>query len=75
VRKQTDRRNSNFSNRRHSNADDREFYGRRQGRVEGNNSGRLNPNVQQFNPHTETTPVNSHRNDRSQNNETHTLNN
>jgi len=49
MRRQTNRGNSNFSNRRHNNADDREFYGRRQGRAEGNNSGRLNPNAQQFN--------------------------
>jgi len=73
VRRQTDRRNSDFSNRRHNNADDKEFYGRRQGRAEGNNSGRLNPNAQQFNPHIDTTPVNSDRNDRSQDNEAQTL--
>ena len=75
VRRQTDRRNSNFSSQRHSNTDDREYYGRRQGRAQGNNSGRLNPNTQQFNPHTEITPVNSDRNERSQNNEAQTLNN
>jgi len=75
VRRQTDRRNSNFSNGRYNNAYDREFYGRRQGRTESNNSGRLNPNAQQFNPLKETTPVNSDRNDRSQNNEAQTLNN
>ena len=75
VRRQTPRRNSNFSNRRHVNADDREFYGRRQGRAEGNNSGQLNPNARQFNPHIQTTPANSDRNDRSQNNEAQTLNN
>jgi len=46
VRRQTDRRNSNFSNRRHNNADDREFYRRRQGRAEGNNASRLNHNTQ-----------------------------
>ena len=74
VRRQTDRRNSDFSNR-HNNADDREFYGCRQGRAEGTNSGWLNPNVQQFNPHIETTPVNSGRNDRGQSNEAQTLNN
>jgi len=74
VRKQTDRCNPNFSNQCHNNAD-REFYGRRQGRAKGNNSGRLNPNAQQFNPHIDTTPVNSDRNDRSQNNEVQTLNN
>jgi hypothetical protein len=34
VHRQTDRRNSNFSNRRHSHADDREFYGRWHGRAE-----------------------------------------
>jgi len=75
VRRQTDRRKSNFSNRRHNNADDREFYGSRQGRAEGNNSGRFNPNAQQFDPHIDTTPVNSDRNDRSQNKEVQTLNN
>jgi len=75
VRRQTDRRNSGFSNRCRNNADDKEFYGRRQGRAEGNNSGWLNPNAQQFNPHIETTPVNSDRNDRGQNNEAQTLNN
>ena len=72
MRRKTDRRNSNFSNRRHNNADDREFYGRRQGRAEGNNSGRLNPNAQQFTPHIDTTTINL---DRSQNNEAQTLNN
>jgi len=75
VRRQTDRRDSNVSNQRHDNADNREFYGSRQGRAEGNNSGRLNPNAQQFNPHMNTTPVNSDRNDRRQNNEAQTLNN
>ena len=75
VRRQTVRRNSNFSNRRHSNADDREFYGRRQGRAEGNNSGRLNPNAQKFNSHTEIKTVNSDRSDRSQNNKAQTLKN
>jgi len=75
VHRQTDRRNPNFNNRRQSNAGGREVYGRRQGRAEGNNSGRLNPNAQHFNPHVETTPVNSDRNDRSQNNEARTLNN
>jgi hypothetical protein len=74
VRRQTDRRNSNFSNRRHSNAEDREFYGRRQGRAEGINSDRLNPNAQQFKPHTETTPVNSDTNDKSKNSQDQTLN-
>lgn len=69
VRRQTDRRNSNCSNRRHSNADEREFYGRRQGRAEGNSSGQLNPNAQQFNPHIED------RNARSQINEGQALNN
>ena len=75
VLRQTDRRNTNFSNRRHNNADDREIYGRRQGRAEGNNLGQLNPKAQQFNPHAETTPVNSDRNVRRQNNEAQTLNN
>jgi len=51
VRRQTDRRNSNFRNRGHSNAEDREFFGCRQGKAEGNNSGRLTPNAQQFNPY------------------------
>ena len=68
VRRQTDRRNSNYSNRCHSNTD-REFYGRRQGRAEGNSSGQLNPNAQQFNPNTED------RNARSHINEGQTLNN
>jgi hypothetical protein len=75
VHRQTDQRNSSFSKRRHSNAGIREFYGRRQGRAAGNNSGRLNPNAQQFNPHIEVTPVNSDRSDRSQNNESQTFNN
>jgi hypothetical protein len=75
VRRQTDQRNLNFRNRRHSTADDREFYGPRQGRAEGNNSGRLNPNAQQFNQHKKTKPVNSDRNDRNQNSEAQTLNN
>jgi len=63
VHRQTDRRNSDFSNRRHNKADDAEFYGRRQGREEDNNSGRLNRNAQQFNSHIDTKPVNSDRND------------
>jgi hypothetical protein len=75
MRRQTDRRDLNVRNRHHSNTDDREFYGRRHGRAEGNNSGRLNPNAQQFNPHIDTTPVISDRNDRNRNNEAQTLNN
>ena len=59
VRRQTDRRNPNFRNQCHNNAEGREFYGRRQGRAEDNNLGRLNPNAQQFNPHIGVTPVNS----------------
>jgi len=55
VCRQTDRRNPNFDNRRQSNAGDREVYGRRQGRAEGNNVGQPNPNAQHFNPHTEIT--------------------
>jgi len=58
MHRQIDQRNSNYSKRHHSKADNREFYGRRQGRAEGNNSGWFNPKVQQFNPHTEITPVN-----------------
>ena len=75
MRRQIDRRNSNFNNQRRSNTDDREFYGRRQGRAEGNNSGWLNPNAQQFDPRIGTTPANSDRNDRSQNKEAQALNN
>jgi len=75
VRRQTDRHNQNFGNRRCNNADDREFYERRQGRAKDNNSGWLNPNAKQFNLHIDTIPVNSDRNNRSQNNEAQTLNN
>jgi len=75
LRSVTERRNSNFSNWRHNNADDKEFYGRRQGGAEGNNSGQLSPNAQQLNPHAEATPVNTGRNDRRQINEAQTLNN
>jgi len=67
VRRQTDRRHHpHFSNRCQNSADDREFYGRRQGRAEGNSSGRLNPNAQHFNLRVDTTPGNSDRNDRSE---------
>ena len=52
-----------------------EFYGRRQGRAEDNNSGRLNPKAQQFNHHIGVAPVNSDRNDSSQSKEAQTLNN
>jgi hypothetical protein len=42
VHRQTDRRNSNFSNRRHSHAGDREFYGRCwHGRTEAITQGSL----------------------------------
>jgi len=75
VRRQLDRRNQNFNNRRQSNTDGREIYRRRQGRAEGNNSGQLNPNAQHFNPHVEATPVNLDRNGRSQSIEARTLNN
>jgi hypothetical protein len=74
VRRQFDRRNSNFNNRSNRNSEDREFYGSRQGRAEDNNSGRLNPKAQQFDPSIGTTPVNSDRNDRSHN-EDQALNN
>jgi hypothetical protein len=72
---QTEQREPNFSNRRRHSANDREFYGCRQGRAEGNNSGRLNPDAQQFNPHMETSTINSGRNDRGQSNEVQNLNN
>ena len=75
VRGQTGRRNSNYSNRRHNNSDDREFYGRRQGRAEGNSSGRLNPTAQHFAPQTARTTINLERNDRNQNSEAQSLNN
>jgi hypothetical protein len=74
VRRQTDKRNATFTNRRYRNAEDRAFRRRRQGRAEGNNTGQLNPNTRQFNPHVQTTPVNVDRNDRSQNNGAQTLN-
>jgi len=75
VRRQIDRRNSNFNSRSNRNSEERELYGRRQGRAEGNSSGRLNPNAQRFNPRIETTPVNSNGNDRNHNNEAQALNN
>jgi len=76
VRRQTDRRrHPNFGNRHQNSADDREFYGRRQGRAEGNNSGQLNPNAQHFNPRADTNPSNADRNDRGENNEARSLNN
>jgi hypothetical protein len=74
VRRQTDQCNANFTNRRYRIAEGREFRGRRQGRAEGNNTGQLNPNARQFNPHVQTTPVNADRNDRSQNNGAQNLN-
>jgi hypothetical protein len=55
VRRQTDRRNSNYNNQCNGIADDRDFYGRRQGRAEDDSSVRLNPNAQQFSPHVART--------------------
>ena len=75
VRRQIVRRNSNFNTRRNRDSEERELYGRRQRRAEGNSSGRLNPNAQRFDPSIRTTPVNSHRNNRSHNNEAQALNN
>jgi hypothetical protein len=75
VRRQLDRRNSNFNSRSSRNSEERELYGRRQGRAEGNRSGRLNPNAQRFDPSITTTPDTSNRNDRSHNNEAQALNN
>ena len=43
VRRQIDRRNSNFNTRRNRDSGERELYGRRQGKAEGNSSSRLNP--------------------------------
>jgi hypothetical protein len=54
---------------------EREFYGRRQGRVEGDSLGQLNPNAQRFDPRVGATPVNADRNDRSHSSEAQTLNN
>ena len=70
----TDRHQPNCSNRRQNSANDREFYGRRQGTAEGNNPGQLYPNAQDFNTHVETTPVNLDRNGRSERNEARALN-
>jgi hypothetical protein len=75
VRRQIDRRNSNFNSRSNRNSEEREFHGRRQGKAEGNSSGRFNPNAQRFDPSIGTTPVTLDRNDRSHNNEAQTLNN
>jgi len=75
VRRQTDRHNTNFRNRRQNNAEGKEFYGCRQGRAEDNNLGHLNPNAQQFIPHIGVTQVNSDRSDGNQNSEAQTLNN
>jgi hypothetical protein len=74
VRTHSGRRNSGFSNRRNRNSGETEFYERRQGRLEGDSSGQLNPNAQRFDPRVGATPINSDRNDRSHNNEAQTLN-
>jgi len=58
VRRQINRRNSNFNTRHSRNSEERELYGCRQRRAEGNSSGRLNPNAQRFDPRIGTTPVN-----------------
>jgi len=55
VRRQIHRPNSNFNTRRNRDSEGRELYGRRQGRAEGNSSGRLIPNAQRFDPRIGTT--------------------
>jgi hypothetical protein len=58
VRRNSDRRNSGFTNRRNRNLGETEFYGRRQGRVEGDSADQLNPNAQRFNPlNSELNPI------------------
>jgi hypothetical protein len=52
-----------------------EFYRHRQGRVEGNNPGQLNPNAQRFDPHVGATPSNQNMNNRSHDSGAHALNN
>jgi hypothetical protein len=73
MRKQTEQRKLNYSNQRNGNADDRDFYGRRQGRAADNNSGRLNPNAQ-FSPHVARTG-NVCRDSQNQHDQVQTLNN
>jgi len=75
VRRQIDRRNSNFNTRRNRYSEGREFNGHRQGRAEGKSSGRLTPNVQRFEPRIGTTLVTSDRNDRIHNKGAQALNN
>jgi hypothetical protein len=75
VRRNNDRRNAGFTNRRHQNSGEAEFYGRRQGKVEGHSSGQLNPNAQGFNLHIGATPSNTERNDRSNSSKAQHLNN
>jgi hypothetical protein len=74
-RRNNDRRNTGFTNRRRQNSGEAKFYGRRQGRVEGESSGQLNPNAQRFNPRAGVTPSNAKRNDRSHSSSNQPLNN
>lgn len=75
VRRPNDRRNPVFANRRCRNSPESEFYGRRQGRVEGNNTGQLNPNAQRFDPHVGATRSSQNVNNRSNDSGAHALNN
>jgi hypothetical protein len=75
VRRQADRsNNSNNSTRSDGDVQGREIYRRSQGRVEENNSGRLNPSAQQFSPQVATTSS-AGGNSQTQNNEVQALNN
>jgi hypothetical protein len=75
VRRPNDPRNPGFNNRRVRNSPESEFYGHRQGRVEGNNPGQLNPNAERFDPHVGATPSNQNMNDRSHDSGAHALHN
>ena len=75
IRRQTDRRTSQYNSRRQDNPEGREFYGRRQGRDTDNRPDQLNPSAPQFNPQGHTVPVNIDRNNRDSHTNAQDLNN
>jgi hypothetical protein len=75
IRRQTDRRTSQYNSRRQDNPEGREVYGRRQGRDIDNRPEQLNPSAPQFNPQGHAVPVNVDRNDRDSHTYAQNLNN
>jgi len=74
VRRQTGPLNPRYNNRRNWHSEDRDFYGRRQGRVGDHMTDQLNPCARQFNPQRPNTGNDSGLNRQSQSNEAHSLN-